>query len=196
MNVLKGPNHLNCVYRIRGDSFVIFRSINLIYGSSFWKDDLLKLAKKLELRLAQKRWTEKSYFAVEKEIFLGFYSIRKLIESRKVSDSIADKTFKIHEFPKNNKIETLITEDFSKEFDFNKSKRVEISIAKICNQFIHSYFFGPLVPEGKSLIGFFICSDHKRKSGIYFITIFDVVEIYRLVGNNYPSKMSTERTST
>jgi hypothetical protein len=167
----------------------------LIYDSSFWKDDLLKLAKKLELRLAQKRWSEKSYFAVEKEIFLGFYSIRKLIESQKISESIANKIYKVYEFPKSSKDISLIDGDFSEEFDFSKSKIVEISIVRICNQFIHSYFFGPLVPEGKSLIGFFICSDHKRKSGIYFISIFDVVEIYRLVGNNYPSKMSAERIS-
>ena len=156
----------------------------MIYDSKFWKDDLLKLAKKLELRLVQKRWSEKSYFAVEKEIFLGFYSIRKLIEAKKISESIANKIYKIYEFKKKSKDINLISEDFSGEFDFSKSKIVEVSVIKICNQFIHSFFFAPLIPEGNSLIGFFICSDNKRKTGIYLITIFDIVEIYRLVGNN------------
>ncbi|OQK43193.1 hypothetical protein XM74_c11567 [Vibrio vulnificus] len=60
----------------------------MINVSKFWKDDLLKLAEKLTLRLVQKRWGEKNIYTLEKDIFLGFYSVRKLIESRKISDSV------------------------------------------------------------------------------------------------------------
>ncbi|MCS6726339.1 hypothetical protein, partial [Proteus mirabilis] len=63
--------------------------------------------------------------------------------------------------------------------------KTDMSILKLCNQFIHSYYFSPLIVN-RSLIGFFICSDYKRKSGIYFITLFEVVDIYRIVGGNNP----------
>ena len=166
----------------------------MISESSYWKDDLLKLATKLELRLVQKRWSEKIYYTVEKELFFGFYSIRKLIESKKISETVLKKTYKIHEFPKNEKTQSLIVTDISNEFELNKGKEVNVSVTTLCNQFIHSYHFSPFTPDGKSLIGFFICSDYKRKSGIYLITIFDVVEIYREIGNNYPASYSAERT--
>ncbi|MCX5876487.1 MAG: hypothetical protein NT087_09410 [Deltaproteobacteria bacterium] len=165
----------------------------MIHASSFWKDDLLKLANKLERRLIQTRWSEKSFFAVEKEIFLGFYSIRKLIESNKVSKSVAQKMYKIHEFPSQGKLE-LITNNFkSEQYDFNRAREAKISIALLCNQFIHSHYFLPFFPTGKSLLGFFICSDHRKKTGIYLITIFDIVSIYRLVGNNYPNNYRAMR---
>lgn len=170
----------------------------MIFDSSYWKEDLLKVAKKLELRLVQKRWRGRSFYALEKEIFLGFYSIRKLIESRKISDSIANHKYQITEFPRKNKNINLLVDDPAKEFEveYEDGKQVNITVRQLCNQFIHSFFFTPFMPDGKSLVGLFVCSDYKRESGIYLITIFDIVDIYRKVGNNYPSTLSIKMTET
>ncbi|MCM2283486.1 MAG: hypothetical protein NDI81_01835 [Desulfobacula sp.] len=145
------------------------------------------MAKKLELRLIQKIWRDRSFFAVEKEIFLGFYSIRKLIESNKVSDSVKNKIYQVHEFPNKERNKTSLFANPENEFNFDRATKVSLSVINICNQFIHSYHFVPFIPGG-TLIGFFICSDYKKKTGIYLITTFDIVEIYKLVGKNYPYK--------
>src|SRR3990167_2805901 len=71
----------------------------MIQESSYWKNDLLKLACRLERRLIQERWGEKNFYTVEKEIFIGFYSVRKLIESKRVPDHISGKKYNIHEVP-------------------------------------------------------------------------------------------------
>ena len=155
----------------------------MILDSSYWQNDILKLAKKLELRLIQKRWSLKSYFSVEKEIFLGFYSIRKLIESNKVPKIISEQKYQVFEFAKKDNLKDSFNSNQIDEFEFHKANKVNVSISNLCNQFIHSYYFIPFIPEGKSLIGFLICSDYKRKTGIYLITIFDIVDIYRQIGN-------------
>lgn len=64
-----------------------------------------------------------------------------------------------------------------------------MTIIEICNQFIHSYYFLPFLPNGKNLIGFFFCSDYKKNSCIYLMTLFDVVEIYRAIGNSEPDNL-------
>ncbi|WP_027467879.1 hypothetical protein [Deefgea rivuli] len=161
----------------------------MIHESSYWKDDLLKLASRLERRLIQTRWGEKNLYTIEKEIFLGFYSIRKLIESKKISDKISHKKYSIHEFAYRGNAVSLATFFKESEYDLSKSKVTEISISALCNQFIHSHHFLPFLPNNKNLIGFFFCSDHKRTKGLYLITLFDVVDIYRTVGNNYPHTM-------
>ncbi|WP_275544560.1 MULTISPECIES: hypothetical protein [unclassified Pseudomonas] len=165
----------------------------MIHESSYWKDDLLKLASRLERRLIQTRWDEKNFYTVEKEIFIGFYSIRKLIESKKVSDHISKKKYNIQEIPYRGNPESIITRIKEPEYEFRNLKYTEISIYDLCNQFIHSHHFVPFIPNGKNLIGFFFCSDHKRKSGLYLITLFDVVDIYRSVGKNYPHTIHTVR---
>ena len=165
----------------------------MIHESSYWKDDLLKLASRLERRLIQARWGEKNFYTIEKEIFIGFYSIRKLIESKKVSDNISKKKYHIHEFPYCGNPASILTHIKEAEYDFSNLKNTEISIYDICNQFIHSHHFVPFIPNGKNLIGFFFCSDHKIKSGLYLTTLFDVIDIYRSVGKNYPHTIHTAR---
>ncbi|TRO18478.1 hypothetical protein EQ826_01205 [Ectopseudomonas mendocina] len=164
----------------------------MIHESSYWKDDLLKLASRLERRLIQTRWGEKNLYTLEKEIFIGFYSIRKLIESKKVSDNVSRKKYSIREYPYRGNPSSLITHFRDSEYDLGKSKITEISVSILCNQFIHSHHFLPFLPNSKNLIGFFFCSDHKRTTGLYLITLFDVVDIYRSVGNNYPHTIHTK----
>lgn len=165
----------------------------MIHESSYWKDDLIKLASRLELRLIQTRWGEKNVYTLEKEIFIGFYSVRKLIESKKVSDSLKSKWYEVKEFPYQGNPESIITHFKEEDYDLSSAKNSKISVWQLCNQFIHSHHFLPFLVNGKNLIGFFFCSDHKRKNGIFLITLFDIVEIFRAIGSNYPSSIHIKR---
>lgn len=167
----------------------------MIHESSYWKDDLIRLADRLELRLVQTRWGSKNLYTLEKEIFIGFYSVRKLIESNKISNSIISKKYEVKEFLYNGNLESIMTYFKTSDYNFSNCKKSQISISILCNQFIHSYHFIPFLPNGKNLIGFFFCSDYKRTSGIYFITLFDIVDIYRKVGNNNPKSFTISRSS-
>lgn len=60
----------------------------MIWDSSYWKEDLGRLADKLKARKVQKKFPERSLACLEKEIFIGCYIIRKLIDAKKLSDSI------------------------------------------------------------------------------------------------------------
>ncbi|MFK3659449.1 hypothetical protein ACI2I2_02880 [Scandinavium sp. NPDC088450] len=168
----------------------------MIHESGYWKDDLLKTADRLELRLVQTRWGEKNLYTIEKEVFIGFYSVRKLIESKKISDSIKTKLYNVKEFPYNGNINTIATWFKAEDYSFDQAIPSKINIVSLCNQFIHSHHFLPFLPNGKNLIGFFFCSDLKRTSGLYFITLFDVVDIFRTIGRNYPSSMQMTRTQS
>lgn len=165
----------------------------MINESSYWKADLLQLAQSLERRILQTRWGNKNLFVVEKEIFLGFYAIRKLVESKKVSDSVSKCKHELMEFAYSGDPNALVTHMRDAEYDLTSGKAVQLTTVDLCNQFIHSHHFAPFLPDGKHLVGFFFCSDRKRTSGIYLITLFDVVSIYRSVGSNYPTSMHIER---
>jgi glycerol kinase len=58
----------------------------MIGDSVPWKDELLKIADRLENRKTQRRWTERTGFLAERDIMVSAYAIRKLLEARKVSD--------------------------------------------------------------------------------------------------------------
>lgn len=160
----------------------------MISESSYWKGDLLKLGLKLERRIIQKRWGSKNIFALEKDLFIGFYAIRKLIESKKISDSLKLKEYQILEFEYHGTNNSIIDYFSEEKYNFDKPNKKKLTIAQLCNQFIHSFYFSPYV-SGELLIGFFICSDHQREKGIYMVTILDIIDIYRIIGSNYPASI-------
>lgn len=165
----------------------------MIQESKYWKDDLLKLANRLELKTVQIRWGVKNFYTLEKDIFVGFYSVRKLIESNKISNSLSSKCYEVKEFPYIGKPESIITYFKENDYDMGKGNTSKITVAHLCNQFIHSHHFLPFLPNGKNLIGVFFCSDQKRMSCIYFIRLFDIADIFRAIGSNYPDKIEIQR---
>jgi hypothetical protein len=59
----------------------------VISDSEPWKAELLKTADRLDRRSIQERWTDRSGFLVERDIMLGAYAIRKLLDTpAKISD--------------------------------------------------------------------------------------------------------------
>lgn len=61
----------------------------MIDESSYWKRELFRIAFNLRRRQKQRRWPDPSLARVELDVMLGCYIIRKFLEARKVSDSIA-----------------------------------------------------------------------------------------------------------
>lgn len=128
--------------------------------------------------MIQKKWSRRSLFTLEKELFIGFYAVRKLIDSHCVSNEFARMTFKLLLFPRRG----LLDEEVGKILPYEPSPKEaswkEVTVREICNQFIHSH---DIVPFGdkRALVGFFINSDFKSKQGIYLITIFDIAQIFR-----------------
>ena len=63
----------------------------MISEPKWWRQDLLRVGRRLEGRYRQRRWVGRSLQAFEKEIFLGFFIVRKLIESRKVAEGLTHR---------------------------------------------------------------------------------------------------------
>jgi hypothetical protein len=162
----------------------------LISDSVPWKQECLKIAAKLAKRYNQKKWSERSLFTLEKEVFLGLFSLRKLMESNKVVDSIKNTTVELAIYPANDNPITLLNQHkFPVLYDLYAGQKEIISYWDICNQFIHSSIFAPFIPVGKSLVGFYIASDRAKKKKLYYIQLKVLVEMLESVGNNYPKKI-------
>ncbi len=120
----------------------------MIWESGDWKDDLLKTALKLSRRIHQKRWSERSFFLFEKEIFFAFYSIRKLIEAQKLSDYVVEAKIPLQSFKTRGLPVTRLNRDRLDEFyNLQDTSSESIKLKDICNQFIHSYIFVPSFGE-------------------------------------------------
>ena len=170
----------------------------MIYESKFWKDDLLKQAEFLQTRITQKYWTENSLAYLEQILMLGFYSIRKLIEARKLSDIVANQKITVRTYKNNGKPVTRLNwTSIDKLYELCNAKSVAKDLIFFCHQFVHSYIFLASFGENNDWDGVFINSDRERNQALYFIEIYKIVDLFEQTRNDYLTSIQyTENIET
>lgn len=116
---------------------------------------------------------------------LGCFSIRKLIESRKVTDKVAEKSLQIRCYPSNGKAVTLLNRHkIDTLFDLDKPKKRLVKLSFLCNQIIHSYVFTLIFHEGGLLSSILVASDNERSRALWEISASHIIEVFEMVGND------------
>lgn len=103
----------------------------------------MKFASSLRKRVNQKRWTEPSLCRCEQLIMVGFFYVRKLIDSRKLSRDFADRQIRVATYRSTGKHIHLMNahRDLDEFFDMDAHSHKGLKIEQIANQVIHSYIF-------------------------------------------------------
>jgi hypothetical protein len=83
----------------------------MIWESCYWKEPLIRLTKKLKQWNKQRNWTEERLVNLEREIFISFYSIRKLMDAYKLSDSTVSMEVNLFPYPKKDQFVTQLNWD-------------------------------------------------------------------------------------
>lgn len=162
----------------------------MIWESSDWKKSLLDIAKRLKEFKEIENLTNKQFIQIEKDIFIGFYSIRKLIDTvTKITDNTKNLKVTILWHP-NIKNVTFRNYHFVNElYDLHKQQQEERDIYFISSRIIHSFIFAPLLNEQKGLNGILFSSDIDKNKKIYYMDIDLVIKIFTTVGHDYPSSI-------
>jgi hypothetical protein len=165
----------------------------MIYESHYWKDDLLKQAQILERRINQKRWSESSFAHVEQSVMLGFYSIRKLLEAKKLSDDVANQSLQIKAYSWKGKGVTRLNRfEYWELYDLEHSLIAERGLAFLCHQIVHSYIFLLSFDESNCFDGILVTSDRERHRMLYFIQVQQIIELFEQIGHDYPNEIKLE----
>lgn len=168
----------------------------MIHESRYWKEPLLRAATWLsKLCVEDGDASERSLVRVERELFIGFYAIRKLLETFKVSTSTKELKFELQAYAaiSDRKADYFNRTDIENLFELDRPIKEQRDIGFLCNQIVHSYIFIIDIREDGTLNGFFVASDSMRFKKLYFIELGQVAHAFRLVGKDYPSNMQYKR---
>jgi len=161
----------------------------MIWESGYWKKPLVKLADKITRWQRQKKWTEQILVNIEREFFLAFYSIRKLMEAKKLTDKTRNLKVLMKYYPNKGKdVHYMNWDNIEKLYDLSIQKSETRNLEFICNQVIHSYVFIINISESGLFDSIFFCSDRIRNSKIYELEVNKIQSIFRTVGRDYPYK--------
>ncbi|SDT42606.1 hypothetical protein SAMN04489743_2861 [Pseudarthrobacter equi] len=169
----------------------------MISDSVPWRYELLRIARRLERKTRQEHWTERSSFRVEKDLMMAGYAIRRLLEARKLSDSLAAKQVPVVRHPRIGPIPDFYNRDeIDALYDIANPIKDQITLAHLANQIIHSFVLvlscdeveapyegeDGIEVEGSYLFnGYFIASEKERMKHLYFLDSGTLVALCRSI---------------
>jgi len=124
---------------------------------------------------------------LERDLMLGFFMLRRLIELRKVSRVTRDDTLSIFSYKSVVKNVTRLNgHDIWKLYDMEKEIPEKKKPSYIANQFIHAYTSFIARDESRNWSDVFVVSDFDRNEYIWRIPVPEIRRIFRIAADDYP----------
>lgn len=162
----------------------------MIWESYYWKQPLLKSATWLKRVRLGSGTRETTFVRIEREVFFGFYSIRKLLDTCKLTTKARGLAFELCVYPNLRKVGYLNWHHIERLYDLNKQGSEQRKLRFVCNLFVHSYLFLIVEDESGRIEGFYITTDTDKNKKVYFVSLDCVCTAFRSVGRDYPWKGS------
>ncbi len=151
----------------------------MIDDSIPWKEELVKVANRLEAKTKQKRWTDRTGHLIERDFIVSAYAMRKLVDSHKVSDELGQRQIPVRRFDLiGNPPHPLSPADIADSDDFENGRRRTLSVVDLCHEIIHSFVFTFYCGETTDLFdGIYVSSDRHKTEYVYLVLASDFIAL-------------------
>lgn len=166
----------------------------MIWESWHWKRPLIETAQRLRALKDAAEPSEEQFVQLEKDIFIGFYSVRKLFETQtKVTDvTRATKLEVSWHANKGKRVTWRNNHKLDELYDLSQMSTEIRDAGFICGRIIHSFVFAPVIGD-KGLEAVLFTSDTDKDKRLYSLHIDRVIELFELVGNDDPTEVHWQR---
>jgi len=155
--------------------------------SCYWKEELKRIAKTVSPAKKPVRWSERAHCVVERDLMLGFFIVRRLIELHKVSSATRDCNMKFFSCPTRGKHVHLRNHHRLDElYDLEKERGETKKPFYISNQFVHAYTSFVARDESRNWSDVFVVSDFDRNNCIWRIPISEILRLFFVASKDYP----------
>jgi hypothetical protein len=154
--------------------------------SCYWKEELKRVASLLRPVAKPCRWTERRHCVVERDIMIGFFIVRRLIELTKVSQKVRDFRMDVYSAPNRGKRVTLLNRgDVDELYDIANERKETKKPLYLSNQFIHAYTSFVARDDTRNCESMFVVSDFNRNDCIWRVPISAIRALFDLAAQDY-----------
>lgn len=155
--------------------------------SCYWKEELHRIARSIHRVSKPPRWSERAHCIVERDLMIGFFILRRLIELHKVSTATRDQKLNVFSYRAHGKNATLLTRhDVWELYDLGREVPANKKPGYIANQFIHAYTSFVARDESRNWSDVFVVSDYDRNDCIWRVPFPEIRRIFRTAAEDYP----------
>ena len=151
----------------------------MIHESIPWKDELVKVADRLEAKTKQKRWTDRTDYLIERDFAVGAYAMRKLIDAREVPDELSQRQVPVRRFELTGTAPDPDSPvDVAQSYDLENGRRSTLSVVELCREILHSVVFAFCCGETDDLFdGIYVSSDRHKNDCVYLVLASDFIAL-------------------
>lgn len=161
----------------------------MITESYYWKKPLLAGAKVIRKHMCAEDLSEAQFARIEREIFIGFYAIRKLLEATgKVSAETRAMKVALVRYAKRADqpiVDWYNRSEFWELYDLDNPAKELRDLLYVAHRLVHSFIF--ILSGGDDGHGAFFTSDRDKDTRLNFISTDEIVRVFEVVGQDYPS---------
>jgi len=155
--------------------------------SCYWKEELTRIAKAIRPAKRPPRWSERAHCIVERNVMIGFFIVRRLIELHKVSSATRDFTMRVFSCPARGKrVHWSNEHDIYELYDLERERCETKKPLYLSNQFIHAYTSFVARDESRNWSDVYAVSDFDRNDCIWRIPISEIRRLFKVTAQDYP----------
>jgi hypothetical protein len=158
--------------------------------SFYWKEELIRISRTIRPKKRPARWTDRAHCLVERDLMLGFFMVRRLIELHKVSSSTRDLWLQVFSCPSRGPpIHRMNGLHINEVYDLATEKREMRKPAYIANQFIHAYTSYVVRDDSRNWSCIYVVSDFDRNDRLWRVPVSEVRRLFLTAAHDNVTNM-------
>lgn len=159
--------------------------------SIYWKEELERIAKSIRRIPNPPRWTERAVCVVERDLMIGFFFTRRLLELHKLSSKTKDHKLKIYRYRRKGSHLTRLNHwDLERHYDLDSEVQALKDVQYVSNQFVHASVSFVVRDETRNWSDVFLVSDYDRDDQIWRVPVSEIRHLFLLASKDYPAQYS------
>lgn len=154
--------------------------------SLYWKEELARIAKTIRPASKPKRWSERAVCVVERDVMIGFFIVRRMVELYKVSSVISKMQLDVFSAPVTTNVTKMNRFALEENYNSNAEKAERKSVAYICNQCIHAYISFVDRGSDRNWSDLLVVSDYDRNNVIWRVPFKTISNLFEAASNDWP----------
>ncbi|RWQ38436.1 MAG: hypothetical protein EOS20_09195 [Mesorhizobium sp.] len=155
--------------------------------SLYWKEELARIIKTIRPVTKPKRWSERAVCTAERDVMIGFFIVRRMIELHKVSSRVANLQLDLYSAPVTKNVTKINRFSVDKNYDWKAEKSERKPVLYVCNQFIHAYVSFVERGPDRNWSNVLIVSDYDRNNVIWRVPCVTIINLFDQTSNDWPS---------
>jgi hypothetical protein len=155
--------------------------------SVYWREELSRISRLLKPSKFPKRWSERQSCTIERDVMIGFFIVRRLIELDRVGVDAKDLMLSVFRNTPIKNITFLNKFELHENYDWDKIIEEKASVTLVANQFIHAVMSVLVRGEDRNWTEFYVFSDYEQKKSIFRINVSQIRSAFLTVSKSWPS---------